>query len=1024
MRMRNNYRLRVWLAGICLLFSQNILAINVVDVATGGITPAMLASVLQGGGVTISNLTVTHVAGCNSNAGVGIFTQGTSPTGPGPVLAVPTGVIISNGAFNASVNPLNSANNRADSTNLLCSGTASDTDMRSLEPATVNGEYAAIEFDVTPQYATLAIPFQFGSDEFPEYVCTAFNDVVGIFVSGMGINGPYSGSLKAENFAKTASGDLSSINWVNTGVVGQYGNITSCGSLLNAPYYTDNSNGNPLGGNTTVATTNTNLQVDGYTNTLYKPISVVPGQTYHVKIAVADAGDRIYDSSAFIQPIFSSGTFSGFDFGDAPNSYQTLTSNGGASHGINGAIYMGNNAPDTEVTGSPSINADADDISGIDDEDGISSFPLLTTSASSYSVTVKVTNNTGKNARLVGWIDFNKNGRFDATEGASLFVPSGMNGTNVTLNWTGLTGLVAGKTYARFRLSTDNNLSTLLPGSTLSDGEVEDYPVTIYGVKFTKYTSTNPTCNDTLTTLTVAPGSSIYYCYTVTNPNTIPFTINPGNTSDDHGHNLSALEQNYSPGASKTVIIGPILAGSSQLPDGGTTVNTAQVIATFGSNNTTHIASATVTVIKNPPASGIKQLYLDTLNGTPELTRVVPQNNTRSSNINAGQSMSINQLIHFQLPFVISSGSTVNIKLWLRNRGGSGNRTAQVTLYHGQTGTLIGSASQTWTGRQYLSFPVSITGAQTFAKGDFIRLVIKNISSNGRDIRIESIKNGNISQLQIQTTTVINVDSIKVYSTAWPATTSFPSYKPGSTVFIRASVSDPFGYADINSATMTLTDSAAGLVLNNVSMTSVATPSGSSRVYEYAYTIPAAPQGIWTIKVKANEGTEGKISHTAQATMVVGLPAITISKNTAVLSDPVNTSKPKSIPGSIIEYTVNIKNSGFGYVDANSIVITDPVPAGTTFYFGNPLKPVTFIDGATPSGISGINISSLASTTDDIDFSNDGGTTFITPQVDSNGFDITAPPINFIRINPKGIFNGSDGINQPSMNIKFRVRVN
>ncbi|MBT8119090.1 MAG: hypothetical protein KJN89_05175 [Gammaproteobacteria bacterium] len=66
---------------------------------------------------------------------------------------------------------------------------------------------------------------------------------------------------------------------------------------------------------------------------------------------------------------------------------------------------------------------------------------------------------------------------------------------------------------------------------------------------------------------------------------------------------------------------------------------------------------------------------------------------------------------------------------------------------------------------------------------------------------------------------------------------------------------------------------------------------------------------------------------------------------------------------------------------------------------------------------------SLASTVDDIDFCNDVGSTTITPSVDTIGFDATSPPINFIRLNPKGEFRGSEGINNPSMQLNFRVKV-
>lgn len=91
-------------------------------------------------------------------------------------------------------------------------------------------------------------------------------------------------------------------------------------------------------------------------------------------------------------------------------------------------------------------------------------------------------------------------------------------------------------------------------------------------------------------------------------------------------------------------------------------------------------------------------------------------------------------------------------------------------------------------------------------------------------------------------------------------------------------------------------------------------------------------------------------------------------------------------------------------------------------FFGSPLNPVTFIDGAIASGLL-FKFIDLASTVNDIDLSNDGGSTFVTPTVDVSGFDTTTPPINFIRINPKGEFKGSDGTNNPSMQMNFRVRV-
>lgn len=173
-------------------------AINISDMATDGVTLADLQNALEGPGVSISNFSITN-NGCSVNSAIGLFSQGASGTGPGPVLGDSEGVVLGTGQIKGT-NPLASSNTDDRWDQPLCGFNVSDPDMTMLEPQTASGEYVAIEFDIVPNFPIMAIPFQFGSDEFPEYVCSAFNDAVGIFVSGPGINGPYSNS--AENFAK------------------------------------------------------------------------------------------------------------------------------------------------------------------------------------------------------------------------------------------------------------------------------------------------------------------------------------------------------------------------------------------------------------------------------------------------------------------------------------------------------------------------------------------------------------------------------------------------------------------------------------------------------------------------------------------------------------------------------------------------------------------------------------------------------------------------------------------------------
>jgi len=176
------------------------------------------------------------------------------------------------------------------------------------------------------------------------------------------------------------------------------------------------------------------------------------------------------------------------DYGDAPdtgagtgsNNYETLSASGGASHTILATLKLGANLPDADSGTLQNIAADADDTNGTDDEDGFTP-AALTTSSTTYSATVNVLNNTGAPRTLIGWVDFNKNGVFDATEGQTATVPTNASAQNIILNWSGISGLTAGNTYARFRIS-DVTLTTSDSNGLFGNGEVEDYVVPINAV--------------------------------------------------------------------------------------------------------------------------------------------------------------------------------------------------------------------------------------------------------------------------------------------------------------------------------------------------------------------------------------------------------------------------------------------------------------------------------------------------------------------------------------------------------------
>jgi hypothetical protein len=159
-----------------------------------------------------------------------------------------------------------------------------------------------------------------------------------------------------------------------------------------------------------------------------------------------------------------------YDFGDAPSSYGTLLANNGARHVVtaNPTLYFGSRV-DAETDGQPNQCAAGDDLNGLDDEDGIWSTEAVV--GRSMTVSMQV---IGAGSFINAWLDFNGNGLFDTNE-QILKDYAAVQGTNtVTVNIP--VDAKIGKTFARFRLSTDKGLA---PTGLASNGEVEDYSLVI-----------------------------------------------------------------------------------------------------------------------------------------------------------------------------------------------------------------------------------------------------------------------------------------------------------------------------------------------------------------------------------------------------------------------------------------------------------------------------------------------------------------------------------------------------------------
>ena len=232
----------------------------------GGNPTQMVQNILVGTGVTVSNVTYTG----HTNA-IGSFTTGANATN----LGFASGIILASGLVTTATGP---NTNTGAGTNL---GMPGDPLLNSLI-TTPTYDAAILEFDFVPLSDTIKFRYVFGSEEYPEFVNSSFNDVFGFFVSG-GFDPVTWVPFNNRNIA-IIPGTVNtpvSINNVNNGT-------TNTGPCMNCQYYVNNTGG-------------LWIEYDGLTTVLTAWLKVVPCISYHLKIAIADAGDGILDSGVFLE---------------------------------------------------------------------------------------------------------------------------------------------------------------------------------------------------------------------------------------------------------------------------------------------------------------------------------------------------------------------------------------------------------------------------------------------------------------------------------------------------------------------------------------------------------------------------------------------------------------------------------------------------------------------------------------------------------------------------------------------------
>lgn len=234
---------------------------------TGPYNPTnLISNVFLGDGVQVTNVQFN-----GDPRAVGYFSGGT------PSIGIERGILLTSGF---SLSATQDGGTQASDGNT--GGSTEPSLLAQLPPpAPTLNDVAVYTITFVPNADTLRFRYSFGSEEYPEYACSPFNDVFGFFIQGPGYP-------TFTNIARIPGTGVPGLPVTINNLHPANSNYPNCPNL-NVQYYNDNlgSSNQPV--------------YDGFTDVFTAMAVVTPCQPYTIKLAIADVGDSAYDSGVFLE---------------------------------------------------------------------------------------------------------------------------------------------------------------------------------------------------------------------------------------------------------------------------------------------------------------------------------------------------------------------------------------------------------------------------------------------------------------------------------------------------------------------------------------------------------------------------------------------------------------------------------------------------------------------------------------------------------------------------------------------------
>ena len=141
--------------------------------ATGQMPATFIQNNLLGGGVYVFNAKYANSLGIIASPGIGTF-QSNGYSG----LSMQSGIVMTTGDIDIAVGP-----NSTGSQSTMYNYNYSDPEMESVATDEING-CSTLDFDFVCLSDMVSFQYCFASEEYPEWVCSDYNDVFAFFLKG------------------------------------------------------------------------------------------------------------------------------------------------------------------------------------------------------------------------------------------------------------------------------------------------------------------------------------------------------------------------------------------------------------------------------------------------------------------------------------------------------------------------------------------------------------------------------------------------------------------------------------------------------------------------------------------------------------------------------------------------------------------------------------------------------------------------------------------------------------------------